>query len=128
MVKSVYTLLFISLLFPFVFSATCGDGICSPEESCSSCSVDCGPCVACTEKWFCSGNTTLGHQDESCKRTFYSCDPGYQCSTGQCIQQEEVEKQEEIEDEQKDITLIIFSIAVIAAVLGVTTYFLIKNT
>src|SRR5262249_10869740 len=28
-------------------SEFCGDGICSTNESCSSCSTDCGPCFVC---------------------------------------------------------------------------------
>ena len=33
-----------SLLAPLLAAATCGDGVCSKDENCSTCSLDCGKC------------------------------------------------------------------------------------
>lgn len=35
--------------------AVCGDGTCDPEESCKSCSQDCGACPVCAEARSCKG-------------------------------------------------------------------------
>lgn len=48
----------LSLLAPLLVASACGDGICSRDENCSTCSLDCGKCnlVSCSLNNDCYSN------------------------------------------------------------------------
>src|SRR5690606_3898495 len=47
----------------------CGDGRCSPSETCSSCPADCGPCGGCGD-----GTCSTNENCESCPADCGVCD------------------------------------------------------
>ena len=62
----------------------CGNNICEPGESCSTCSDDCGQCP-CTASWFCMDGKTRAYRSESCQITYYPCGAGpWCCKDGAC--------------------------------------------
>jgi hypothetical protein len=62
---------------------SCGDGVCSPSESCTTCSVDCGVCSTCGNG-VCDPSETCG----SCPR---DCDVCPTCGDGFCTGDETCE-------------------------------------
>ena len=57
-------------------ATTCGDGVCEPSESCTTCSVDCGVCSTC-------GDGTC-EASESCSSCPQDCDACPTCGDGFC--------------------------------------------
>jgi mannose/cellobiose epimerase-like protein (N-acyl-D-glucosamine 2-epimerase family) len=62
--------------FGFDAQVTCGDGVCNGDETCDSCSQDCGECISCGDG-VCNG-------DETCDSCSIDCGECISCGDGVC--------------------------------------------
>ncbi|MDP3881471.1 MAG: S8 family serine peptidase [Nanoarchaeota archaeon] len=75
--------------FEVIESPICGDGICQAaiEESCSSCSLDCGECLSIGDS-----PPSSGRGSRSSSRSGELCIPNEKCTLGACIDEIQVKE------------------------------------